>query len=506
MRTSVIRRPLQIGTFLRKEAVDVLRQPRLLLTMVIGPFLIMAAFGLGYRDTPQRMRTLFVAPVDSPLIDQIESYADDIGAYVKFEGVTTDAADARDQLMNNKVDLLVIFPDRPLDTVLEGEQATVTVVHTRLDPIEQTAIAFASQLGIGQINGEILAAIVRGGQESAQPADVVFQSANTAVTALETAATNGDEDATKVALDELGDATSLLSFSVRGTTALMERLGTPEGTADTVGTELTQSVDELNGTLDELQDDQSSEHVAAEVDRIRGLLDTIATNYDQFLSVDSAILVQPFTSSVELAVDDVNSVTDWYAPAAVILMIQQFGVAFGALSFVRERQIGIVDVYRVAPVRATETLLGKYLAYLLIGGALGAALMGLIVGVLGVPVASSVAEIAIVVGLTLFASIGVGFVISLASGTDAQAVQYTMIILLASLFFSGFFLSVGQMEGPARFISYLLPVSYGMEMLRDVMLRGAPIDQELWIGLGAFGVVAFVLALLGTRRRMSLAR
>ena len=71
--------------------------------------------------------------------------------------------------------------------------------------------------------------------------------------------------------------------------------------------------------------------------------------------------------------------TDWYAPAAVILMLQQFGVAFGALSFVRERQLGIVDVYRVAPVNATETLLGKYLAYLVIGGAIGAVLTALIV-------------------------------------------------------------------------------------------------------------------------------
>ena len=74
--------------------------------------------------------------------------------------------------------------------------------------------------------------------------------------------------------------------------------------------------------------------------------------------------------------------------------------------------------------------------------------------------------------LSLFASIGLGFVISLASATDAQAVQYTMIILLASLFFSGFFLSIGQMEGLAQVISWLLPVSYGMKLLRDVMLRG----------------------------------
>ena len=144
-------------------------------------------------------------------------------------------------------------------------------------------------------------------------------------------------------------------------------------------------------------------------------------------------------------------VTDWYAPAAVVLMLQQFGVAFGALTFVRERQLGIIDIFRVAPINATETLLGKYLAYLLLGCGDRRVLTVLVVTTLGrarrgerSPSSRSSWR------LTLFASIGLGFVISLASANDAQAVQYTMILLLASLFFSGFFLSVGQLEGAAR--------------------------------------------------------
>ena len=187
-------------------------------------------------------------------------------------------------------------------------------------------------------------------------------------------------------------------------------------------------------------------------------------------------------------------------------MLQQFGIAFGALTFVRERQLGIVDMFRVAPVNASETLVGKYLAFLAIGGAIGALLTALVVTTLDVPIAGTLAQIAIVMALSLFASIGLGFVISLASATDAQAVQYTMIILLASLFFSGFFLSIGQMEGLAQVISWLLPVSYGMKLLRDVMLRGTDLDPLYVGGLAVFGVVMFVLALIGTRRRMSTAQ
>jgi ABC-2 type transport system permease protein len=114
MKPSIFRRFLQVATFMRKESLDVLRQPRLLLTLVIGPFLIMAAFGLGYRDTPEPMRTLFVAPDGSPFIDQVETYADDLGSYVDYAGVTSDADAADRRLATGDVDLVVTFPDDAL--------------------------------------------------------------------------------------------------------------------------------------------------------------------------------------------------------------------------------------------------------------------------------------------------------------------------------------------------------------------------------------------------------
>ena len=42
------RRSVQIVGFLRKEIVAVARQPRLLLVLVAGPFLILLLFGIGY--------------------------------------------------------------------------------------------------------------------------------------------------------------------------------------------------------------------------------------------------------------------------------------------------------------------------------------------------------------------------------------------------------------------------------------------------------------------------
>ena len=501
MKPSAFRRVLQIAAFVRKEALEIIRQPRLLLTLVFGPFLIMAVFGLGYRDTPDPMRTIFVAPKGSPLLDQVQTYAKDAGPFVTLVGVTNDPTAARQRLTDGDVDLVVSFPDDPLSTVLAGQQASIRVIHTRLDPIQRTAISFASRLAIDQINGEILAQIVEGGQGLARPAREAFSLATGAISSLDQAISTQDQARADAALADLEDATAQLSLSARALSAASERLMGDGATA--TGRDMSDAIAELRQNVEDLRSNLQAQDVTTRLARIRELFDTINHRYDQLTAVDPNVLVRPFRSEVELAVHDVGKVTDWYAPAAVILMLQQFGVAFGALTFVRERQLGITDIFRVAPINATETLLGKYVAYLAVGGAIGAVLTGLVVLGLDVPMAATAGDVAIVMALTLFASIGLGFVISLTSANDAQAVQYTMILLLASLFFSGFFLSVGQMEGLARFLGWLLPVTYGMQLLRDVMLRGARPDRYLIAGLTAYGLVMFVLALVGTRRRLA---
>jgi len=490
---------VQAGTFFRKETVDVLRQPSLLFTLVLGPFLIMAIFGVGYRDTAKPMRTIFVVPAESPLRDDVEQYADEIGEYVDYKGIAVDEADAMRQLEDGDVDLVVEFPVDPLAQVLEGEPAVITVVHTRLDPVEQTAISFASRIAVEQINGEVLARIVGGAQGAIEPAGELFDEADSAVIALDEAIGAGDEAAAQAAIDRLDEAATRIALTTRLATSLTEQLtgDSPEATA---------RADQLNNTADELRERVAGLDASAtseQVAQVRESLNVVNGNFEEFVTVDPEVLVRPLQAEVRLAVDDVDSVTDWYAPAAVVLVLQQFGIAFGALSFVRERQLGISEVLRVAPVGPTVTLFGKYLSYMLIGSGLGAILTAMVVGLLDVPLQSGIGDIALVMALTLFASIGVGLMISLVSDGDAQAVQYTMILLLASLFFSGFFLSVTQMEGVAQVVSYLLPVTYGMQMLRDVMLRGASPDPQLLGGLIAYGVVVFFIVLLGARRRLA---
>jgi ABC-2 type transport system permease protein len=68
-----------------------------------------------------------------------------------------------------------------------------------------------------------------------------------------------------------------------------------------------------------------------------------------------------------------------------------------------------------------------------------------------------------------------------------------MLVLLTSVFFSGFFLRLEALWPPVRSVSYALPVTHGIGSLQDVMLRGVTPDSFFLLVLAGLGVV-FALA------------
>jgi ABC-2 type transport system permease protein len=147
-----------------------------------------------------------------------------------------------------------------------------------------------------------------------------------------------------------------------------------------------------------------------------------------------------------------------------------------------------------------EVLVGKYVAYgllTLLGGGIVGALM---VFVLNVPIFSGYVIAIGIVLLLAFASLGVGLLISLVADSERQAVQLSMLVLLASVFFSGFVLPVQDFIGAVQYVAYALPVTHGIATLQEAMLRGEV--RSLWMigALAAIGVALYLLSLVRLRR------
>jgi ABC-2 type transport system permease protein len=131
---------------------------------------------------------------------------------------------------------------------------------------------------------------------------------------------------------------------------------------------------------------------------------------------------------------------------------------------------------------------------MLFGGVIAAILSALLVFVLHVPMLGSWWYFTLVIAAVLFTSLGIGFTISIISQTDSQAVQYSMIVLLASVFFSGFIMSLDMLLKPVRVISWMLPTTYGTLILRDIALRGIAPNWPLLGGLVAIGLVLMLIS------------
>jgi ABC-2 type transport system permease protein len=216
--------------------------------------------------------------------------------------------------------------------------------------------------------------------------------------------------------------------------------------------------------------------------------------------VSPEVIARPTTADTQNVAPTDPAVLNFFGPAVFALVIQHLAVTLTALSMVRERLSGQMDRFRVAPVSSMELLVGKYVAYAVLSLGVTAIVGVLLVSVLGVPLLGGWLPFVGIVLLLTFASLGVGLLISLIADSERQAVQLSMLVLLASVFFSGFVLPVSDFASWTQNIAYALPVTHGIATLQELMLRGVVRDEWMLGMLAAIGGVLFVVSLLRLRR------
>jgi ABC-2 type transport system permease protein len=368
-----------------KEITEVTRRPGAILSLVLGPFLILAVFGFGYQGIKRDLNTIVVIEPGSKLPTDVATYQDLNIRGIKVIDVVTDAAAAEQRLRTDEADVVIEVPADPLATIESGQQAELRVVTDVTDPVLANYTGFMAETMSAAVNREIY------------------------------------------------------------------RLGAEEGQQYAIS---------LNG--------RDLSRVPPEV--IASPTKAVVTN------------LAPVTPTI----------IGFYGTAALALVLQHLAVTLIALSIVRERSSGAIDRFRASPMRATELVVGKVLAFGLLGGAIAGISAWLLVSVLGVPMLGAPAMIALVIGLLLVASLGLGLLISVISDSERQAVQLALLTLLASMFFSGFVLHIEEFTPAVQAGAYLLPVTHGIALLQGEFLNGA--IQQPW-QLAALVAIAAVLLL-----------
>ena len=426
---------IRISSFMSKELTELLRQPKLILTLVLGPFLIMFLFGLGYPNQNRTLRTTFVTEDPNSAQGDLKLFTESMPA-IAGQDVETNKELALAKLALNQTDLVILIPNDPMGTIQNNKQAKFVVYHNEVDPFQIAYINSVARIYTDEINRRILQNVTEQGQQNAGSVQGDLENAITKTQALKQAIPPGDTNAANQVNDLEKDLTNV-----------HEQLTT-------------------------------------------------------FRSLGSDVLVNPFTVDTTPLSNIQFSPTDFFAPAVIVLLLQHLSITFASLSIVRERRSGIMELFRVAPITAFETLIGKFLSYLFFEILLAGVITLLAVWLLKIPMLGQWINYVIAVVILLFTSLGVGFFISLISETDTQAVQYSMLLLLASIFFSGFFLDLRLMWQPIKVLAWSLPATYGNRMLQDIMLRGASVPSLLAEGLALIGIGFFIVDWFLLRRRM----
>jgi ABC-2 type transport system permease protein len=177
---------------------------------------------------------------------------------------------------------------------------------------------------------------------------------------------------------------------------------------------------------------------------------------------------------------------------------------FTAVSIVRERERGNLELLINTPVSTAELMIGKVVPYILIGLVQLALIVSVGQLLFEVPVRGSVFDLYIAAACFILANLALGLFISTASRTQFQAMQLTFFLLLPSILLSGFMFPFDGMPRFAQYLGNLLPNTHFIRLTRGIMLRDASIGdlkQELII-LVVFSVVAMTAAVLRFSRRL----
>jgi ABC-2 type transport system permease protein len=192
-------------------------------------------------------------------------------------------------------------------------------------------------------------------------------------------------------------------------------------------------------------------------------------------------------------------------PGLMGVVLVFVGTIATALGVVRERQSGTLEQLAVMPFRARDVLAGKLLPYLGVAAVDLAVIVAVGVLVFDVPFNGSPLVFALGALLFLFVTVGIGVLISTVSETQGQAIQLAIMTMLPQILLSGLIFPLQAMAAGVRWIGYLLPLTYFVQVARGVMVRGAPFEALVFplAMLAVLGAVVFGASIARFRRDLA---
>jgi ABC-2 type transport system permease protein len=177
-----------------------------------------------------------------------------------------------------------------------------------------------------------------------------------------------------------------------------------------------------------------------------------------------------------------------FVPGVMALVLMLVCVMMTAISIVREKELGTMEILLVSPFRPMLVILAKAMPYFFLSLVNVVSILLLSTFVLDLPVNGSIVLLFGESMLFIITSLSLGILIS----TKASSQQVAMLIslmgmLLPTMLFSGFMFPIENMPLPLQVISNVVPSKWFYIIVKSVMIKG----------LGFSAIIKETLILLG---------
>ena len=240
------------------------------------------------------------------------------------------------------------------------------------------------------------------------------------------------------------------------------------------------------------------------VDRVLAITERIVRQMVRDRRSIGLLIVGPLLvmSLVGFSLVEQRAVLDRVAPGLLAVFVLFFTFILTGVGFLRERAQGTLERLQTTLVGSFDIMLGYMLGFLLFAVVQTVVILAFTVFALRIESVGSLWEIGAVLFLVVTVAVSLGIFISSFANNEFQVVQFIPIVLAPQIFLSGVIIPVEQMPTLFEWISVVLPLTYAVEALREIMLRDVGL-AALWPELAAIGAfsVALLTAAVATLRR-----
>lgn len=190
-------------------------------------------------------------------------------------------------------------------------------------------------------------------------------------------------------------------------------------------------------------------------------------------------------------------------PGILAALVTMVGAFMTALNIVKEKEVGTIEQINVTPIKKHQFILGKLIPFWVIG--IFVFSVGLLIvarGVYGIVPVGNLLLLYAYLSVYLVAVLGLGLLISTFAETQQQAMSIAFLIIMIFMLMSGLFTAIESMPDWAQLLSSFLPLTYFIEVMRMIVLKGSGFAdiRPHFLVMIAFALVLNALAILNYRK------